>query len=84
VSISDLTPLFPQPETPELGFRQGKVVFFDTVTAENVIDVGGTHIHNVSLLNISGTLALVTGDIVGLLRARTQYFVLGRIIVPPI
>jgi hypothetical protein len=84
VSISDLTPLFPQPPIPDLEFRQGKVVAFNLVTGENVIDVGGTHIPNVSLLNITGTLQLAIGDIVGLLRCRTQLFILGRIIVPPI
>jgi hypothetical protein len=82
MTISDLTSLFPQPTSADLGFRQGKIVTFDAVTGENSVNVGGTIIENVSLLNITGATLLQPGDIVGLLRSRTQYFIMGRIAVP--
>jgi len=83
MSLHDLTPLFAQPAMPALEFRQGTIISFDSVTGENRVSVGGIIVDNVSLLNTTGAPILVTGDIVGLLRSRTQYFILGRILVPP-
>ena len=83
-SLTDITSLFPQDEEAELGFRQGRVVSFTLVTGANVIDMGGVILTNVPMLNLSASTVLTTNDIVGLLRYKTRFFILGRIITPPI
>lgn len=63
---------------PEIGFHQGVVVEWDTVGNTNSILVVGSLIENVSILS-AGAIMIGVGDVVGLLRVRTQYFILGRI-----
>jgi hypothetical protein len=83
-SESDITELFPQDAEVEMGFRQGIVLSFDLVTGANTINMGGTILTNVPILNLSGTTVLMNGDVVGLLRSKTNYFILGHIIIPPV
>lgn len=81
-SASDITTLFPQDGEAEMGFRQGVVLSFDPVTGENTIIVGGTVLTDVPILNMSGATLLLAGDVVGLLRSQTTYFIVGRIVTP--
>jgi hypothetical protein len=60
-------------------FRQGVVVTWDISTGENTVNVGGTVLSNLPVLTTGEVTSLAAGDVVGLLRSGTQYFVLGRI-----
>lgn len=63
---------------PELGFHQGVVTEWEPTTNTNVIAVLGTLLSDLPVLS-AGAIMLGVGDVVGLLRVRTQYFILGRI-----
>lgn len=69
-------------ELPDLGFHQGVIVAWNVQTGENVIRVAGSDIADVHMLNITEALVLEIGNIVGLLRFKNTYFILGRIIAP--
>lgn len=77
----DLAGLLPPPGTEEhdLGFRQGVIRTWDLGTGANTVDVGGATVSNLPVLSESGLVVLYPGDIVGILRVRSQYFILGRI-----
>jgi hypothetical protein len=62
-----------------LSFRQGTVVTWNQSTGENTVNVGGSILANLPVLTTSEVTSLEAGDVVGLLRSGTQYFVLGRI-----
>lgn len=87
---TDLSELFtPSPPGPaqDVRYRQGVVVAWDPLTAENQIDVGGTTLENLPILNTSEALLLAAGDVVGLMAAYSEggavsYVVLGRLTVP--
>lgn len=78
---TDLAPLFAK-TPPELGLRQGVVIAWDSITGENVVRLGGVDLTDLPTLASTGTVLLGPGDVVGLLRYRSTWFVLGRIGVP--
>lgn len=81
----DLTPLLLTGNTgelPDLGFHQGVVLAWNTQTGENVIRVAGSDFANLHMLNITEALVLEPGHVVGLLRFKNVYFILGRIVEP--
>lgn len=67
---------------PDLGFHQGQITYFNSGTGENEILIAGSVITNVPMLNIGDTVNLVSGDLVAVLRHRSTYFILGRIVLP--
>lgn len=69
-------------EMPDLGFHQGIIVAWDVQTGENVIRVAGSDIDNIQMLNSTESLVLDRGNVVGLLRFKNTYFILGRIVTP--
>lgn len=66
----------------DIGFHQGRVIAWDQATSKNMISMAGAVLTDVPVLNGTEPLLLKEGDIVGMLRFKTSYFVLGRIIVP--
>lgn len=80
----DLTGLFPgpRPDSPQVGFRQGKVMTWNANTGENAILVAGTQLLNVPILNTGEAIALKAGHVVGLLTFGGSWFILGRITPP--
>lgn len=68
------------PEQPELGFHQGIVLAWDQSTGSNTVLIGDSPINNVPVL-AAGSVLIGVGDVVGVLRVRTQYLVMGRISV---
>lgn len=75
----DIAPLLFPADRPDLGFHQGTIISFDKDTGVNTIDVAGTQITNIPVLNTSEVITLKAGHFVGLLRFRSTYFILGRI-----
>lgn len=76
----DLAPLLRQ-AGGDVGFRQGTVVTWAS-DGTNAVDVGGTRLVNLPALNIGDYVVLQPGDVVGLLRFKTTFFILGRIQLP--
>lgn len=67
------------PSERVLRLRQGTVVAWDNSTNTNTIDVGGTQLQNVPVLNAATYTA---GQVVTLLTWAGTWFVLGRITAP--
>lgn len=70
------------PELPDLGFHQGLITAFDITNGQNTVLVAGEPIVNIPMLNIGDTTNLNSGDVVAVLRYKTRYFILGRIVLP--
>jgi hypothetical protein len=82
VNSSDLAPFLKPAGPPDVGFHQGRVIAWDQSTSENTVSMAGAVLTNVPVLNGTEPLILKEGDIVGMLRFKTSYFVLGRIVIP--
>ncbi|MDZ5441750.1 hypothetical protein U2F26_03260 [Micromonospora sp. 4G57] len=78
----DLVTLFSAPPAAGIGYRQGVVVEWNPDTAENVIDIAGAQLENLSILNTSESLLLAPGDVVGVLTAGASWCILGRLTIP--
>lgn len=81
----DLTPLLLTGNTgelPDLGFHQGVVLAWSVETGRNTIRVAGSNFEDLQMLNITEALVLQPGHVVGLLRFKNTYFILGRIVTP--
>lgn len=85
-TADDLTGIFTQLANTtggDLGFRAGRVTAWDPVTGANTIVVAGTALSNVPFLSSVGSFVVDVGDVVGLLKVKSQFFVLGVISVAP-
>jgi hypothetical protein len=82
-SPDDLTSLFTDPtDGTDLPFRQGVILSFDQSTGSNTVNVGGAILTDVPLLNIGDTINLVAGNIVVLMKMKSSWAILGRVITP--
>lgn len=79
---TDLTPYLVQPGRGDLSFHQGVVTAWDVTTGANTVNVAGTEIPDVPMLNITELLSIAVGDTVALLRYKSTYFILGRVVRP--
>ncbi len=73
--------LAPAP-APAVGYRQGLVVAWDSVTFANQVQVGESVLTNLPLLNSSDAALIVPGDAVGILTFGSSWAILGRFTVP--
>lgn len=78
----DLGPLLFPPVRGDFGFHQGKVVTWNQSTGENTVLVAGATLVDVPILNGTEVPLLEPDHIVGMLRFKSSYFILGRIIIP--
>lgn len=78
----DLAPLLVPPPQNGLSFRQGEVITFNSATGANSIDVGGTTLVDVPMLNSGEAVALKAGHIVALLTWKSSWWILGRVTLP--
>lgn len=78
----DLAPLLAGGERSDLGFHTGTVVAWEGGTGANTIDVAGATMTDLPILNTSDTVMLEPGHVVGLIRFKTTYFILGRVTPP--
>ena len=67
---------------PGVGFRQGVVREWNQETAENAVEVGGTVMSNLPILNTNEAMQLAPGDVVGVLTSGASWFILGRVTIP--
>lgn len=78
----DLTPALVQRLNSDIGYHQGVIVTWNKQTGQNSIDMAGTILTDVPMLNLTEALTMKTGYVVGLLRFKSTYFILGRIVMP--
>lgn len=78
----DLAPQIAQPTPAGVGFRQGIVREWNRTTGENAIEVAGTLLTNLPILNTTEARLLYAGAVVGLLTAGPVWWILGRITIP--
>lgn len=78
----DLTPALIGEPRQAVGFRQGKVVAWNRITAENTVDVGGAQLSDVPILNTTEASQLAAGDTVALLTFGSTWWILGRVTIP--
>ena len=78
----DLAPLLGVGDVPDVGFRQGQIMAWNEANGTNTVSLGGVMLADLPVLNLGEFSLLQEGDIVGLLRFKTSYFILGRIIPP--
>lgn len=64
----------------EISFHQGKILSWNGSGGTNTIEVAGTPLVNLPALTSAGLIALREGDVVGVLRYRSSYFILGRVV----
>lgn len=79
---ADLTPNLQQRLNTDIGYHQGVIAKWDAQTGSNIIDMAGTPLTDLPMLNITEALVLKPGMVVGLLRFKQTYFILGRIVIP--
>lgn len=77
----DLVPLLLQARK-DLNLHQGKVLAWDVGTGRNTISVSGAALEDLTMLNVADAPNVREGDIVGVLRYKSTYFILGRIVTP--
>lgn len=65
-----------------LGFHQGVIEAWDETDNTNTVRIQGNVFTDLKVLTTSDTIMLGPGDVVGILRFQTTYFVLGRISSP--
>jgi hypothetical protein len=75
----DLAPLLASSGDNNIGFRQGTIVDWDLSTGSNTVQVGGAQLTDLPTMSMNGQVILYPGDVVGILKVRSQYFILGRI-----
>lgn len=76
--VDDLAPLFAGGEA-EVGFRQGVVTAWDQTTGMNTVNIGGTLVDDLPVLTVNDVSIIAVGDVVGLLRFQSTFFILGRV-----
>lgn len=79
---NDLTPLLNPEKSQALGYRQGVIVAYDPVTYNNTVQVAGSLMTNLPILNTSEADLLIPGDVVGILTGGPSWTIIGRLIVP--
>lgn len=78
---ADLTSLFGS-NSPSEPYRQGVIVAFNPATGANQVRVGGAVLENLPVLVGGDTVNFAPDDAVVLLKLRSSWAILGRIVVP--
>lgn len=67
---------------PALGLHIGEVRAWNPATGQNTIMLAGTPVDDLPMLNIGDTTNLAVGDTVVVLRSKSAYFIVGRVVTP--
>lgn len=76
----DLVPLLMGQGSPDVGFHTGEVVAWDADAGTNTVKVLGESMTNLKIMVSAGIADLAAGMTVGVLRYKSTYFILGRIV----
>lgn len=74
--------LTPPSGNGDIGFHQGVVLSWDELSGVNTLAVNNSTISNVKTLQSGVGISYFIGDVVGLLRFQSTYFILGKIGAP--
>lgn len=80
MTIPDLAEFMIPRGQDDLGFHTGTVVSWDEDAGTNSVRVLGTTLTNLAVLTAAGSVGLQANDTVGILRFKSTYFILGRIV----
>ena len=64
---------------PDLEYHTGYVVAWNSITGENTIRVLGSIVQDVPVLSTSDSVLMDVDQVVGMLRFKSTYFILGRV-----
>jgi hypothetical protein len=64
----------------DIAYRQGYVIEWNSDNHTNLIRVRGSVISNVPVLTSAGMISIAPGSTVAMIKTRTQYFILGRVV----
>lgn len=78
----DLSPLLAAQPAQALGYRQGTVLAWDSITYANQIQVGESILVDLPILTSSDAALIVPGDIVSILTFGSSWGILGRFTAP--
>lgn len=83
-SLADIAALMtagmaPPAGNSDIGFHQGVIQSWDDLSGVNTVLVNSSSIPNVRVINSGLGVSYTAGDVVGLLRFQTTYFIMGRI-----
>ncbi len=81
----DLAPLLAKQPTPAVGFRQGVVLAWDPITCQNQVNIGGTVLADLPILNTSEAGILAQGDVVSVFttgQGAQSWWIIGRATIP--
>jgi hypothetical protein len=76
----DITSLFPQPQAEAIELRQAEVIEVDAGADTNELNLGGGLLHDIPVLQTVTLSTLAVGDVVLVIRFRSMYFILGKIV----
>lgn len=74
----DIVPFLSAQPPDDLGFRQGTLLAWDPSTESNTVQIAGQEFTDLPVLAV-GTIAMAVGDLIGVLRYKSTYLILGRI-----
>lgn len=69
-------------QSSDVGWHTGVIQSWDELTGLNTVEIAGTVFNNVLVLSTGAPQAYVAGDVVIILRMRTQYFIMGKVREP--
>ena len=72
----------PPQGSADIGFHTGVIVSWDESSGTNVVTVQGVNMSNLNALQGGIGVLYQPGDVVGLIRFQTTYFVLGKVAAP--
>lgn len=76
----DIAQFLTQADSADLGFHQGEVVAWDGDAGTNTVKVLGKTMTDLPVLTSAGIADLGEGTTVGILKYKTSFFILGRIV----
>jgi len=68
--------------TTDLGWHTGVIETWDELTGVNSVNINGNTFNNLKILSTGAVQPFQPGDVVGILRVKTQYFILGKVDAP--
>lgn len=74
----DIVPFLTGQPPNDLGFRQGTLLAWDPATESNTVQIATEQFTDLDVL-ATGTIAMAVGDLIGLLRYKSTYLILGKI-----
>jgi len=81
-ALTDILTAAPAGPAQPMSYRQGTIVEWNPLTAENKVNVGGTIVEDIPILNTTEALLLSPGAVVGLMIVGSTWAIIGRLIVP--